>query len=89
MLRTADSNHVPPHINLLYGRTYTGLSSQHLLGNPARMGCFLTIDYHLISMHHEEEERKQKWMLRTDSNRVPPNINLIYGRTYTEISTQH
>jgi len=23
------------------------------------MGCFLTIDYPLISMHHEEEERKQ------------------------------
>jgi len=23
------------------------------------MGCFLTTDSHLISMHHEEEERKQ------------------------------
>jgi len=39
-------------------------------------------------MHHEEEERKQNWMLRTDSNNVPPNINLLYGRTYPDISPQ-
>jgi len=82
MLRT-DSNLVPPSINLLYGRTYSAISTQHLLEGPARMGCFLTIDYNLISMHREEEERKQNWMLRTDSNQVPPKINLLYGRTYT------
>ena len=40
MLRTADSNHVPPNINLLYGRTYTTLSSQDLLEGPARMVLF-------------------------------------------------
>jgi len=89
MLRTADLNHVPPNINLLYGHTYTDLSPQHLLEGPARMGCFLTTDSHLISMHHEEEERKQNWLLRTDSNHVPPNINLPYGRTYTDLSPQH
>ena len=52
------------------------------------MGYFLTIDSPLISMHHEEEERTQNWMLRTDSNHVPPNINLLYGRTYPELSSQ-
>jgi len=87
ILRT-DSNHVPPNINLLYGRTYTDLSTQDLSTIPARMGCFLTIDYQLISIHHEEEKRKQNWMLRTDSNHVPPNINLLYGRTYTDLSAQ-
>jgi len=39
-------------------------------------------------MHHEKEERKQNWVLRTDFNHVPPNINLLYGGTYTEVSTQ-
>jgi len=48
----------------------------------------LTIDYNLISMHHEEEERKQNWMLRTYSNHVPPNINLLYGGTYTDTSSE-
>ena len=87
MLRT-DSNHVPPNINLLYGRTYTDISTQHLLAIQARMGCFLTNYYNLKSMHHEEEERKQNWVLRTDFNHVPPNINLLYGGTYTNISPQ-
>jgi len=81
MLRT-DSNHVPPNINLLYGRTYSDLCTQGFSSISALMGCFLTIDYSLISMHHEEEERKQNWMLRTDSNHVPPTINILYGHTY-------
>ena len=77
----------PPNINLLYGRTYPTIRTQDLSTIPARIGCFLTIDYYLISMHHEDVERKQNWMLRTaDSN--PPNINLLYGRTYPAISTQ-
>ena len=87
ILRT-DSNHVPPNINLLYGRTYPDLSSQHLSSIPARMVLFHSSNSQLISMHHEEEERKQNWMLRTDSNNVPPNINLLYGRTYPDISPQ-
>jgi len=60
MLRTADSNRVPPIINLLYGRTYTAISRKHLSTIQALMGCFLTIDYHLISIQDEEEKRKQK-----------------------------
>jgi len=86
MLRT-DSNHVPPNINLLYGRTYPGLSPQHLSSIPARMEQILTNCYQLKSMHREEEEAKQNWMLRTDSNHIPPNINLLYGRTYTELNS--
>ena len=31
-------------------------------------------------MQHEEEERKQNWMLRTDSKHVPRKRNLLYGR---------
>jgi len=58
MLRAADSNHVPPNINLRYGRTYTDISSQHLSTIQALMGCFLANYYHLKSMHHEEEESR-------------------------------
>jgi len=54
----------------------------------APMEQLLTNYYHLISMHHEEEERKQNWMLRTNCNHVPPNTNLLYGRTYPELSPQ-
>jgi len=87
MLRM-DSNHVPPNINLLYGRTYPAISPQDLPTSPARMGYFLTIVYDsLYLMHHEEEEKTQNWILRlADSNHVPPNINLLYGRTYTDTS---
>ena len=89
MLRTADSNHVPPNINLVYGGTYKDISTQDLLKALALMEQLLTIDYNLISMHHRKEERRQNWMLRTaDSNHVPPNINLLYGRTYPELSPQ-
>ena len=28
-------------------------------------------------MHHEEEEWTQNWMLRTDSNHIPPNISTV------------
>ena len=62
---------------LLYIRTYPDISSQSLSTIPALMGCFLTNYSELKSMHHEEEEKTQNWMLRTDSNHVPPNISTI------------
>ena len=55
----------------------------------APMEQFLTIDYPLISMHREDEERKQNWMLRTDANIVTPTINILYGHTYAELLSQH
>jgi len=69
-------------------KTYTKGLCVALSTIPALMGCFLTIDYELISIHHEEEERKQNWMLRMDSNHVSPNRNLLYGRTYTDLSPE-
>jgi len=78
MLRT-DSNHVPPNINLLYNHTYPTISSQGFLEGLARMVLFQSNYSELKSMHHEEEERTQKKILRTDSNHVPPNISTIYS----------
>jgi len=76
------------NISLLYGRTYSDLSTQDLLGDLVRMECFQTNYNYLISMNHEEERKNAKVDVKDRFKPCFSNISLLYGRTYSDLSTQ-